>query len=65
MNDTEMTDTEVNNIRSAATPMAPTTAGDTGEQQGARDLLLATASQIMREGDQVDISLSELSLRSG
>ena len=32
---------------------------------GARDLLLQTASQIMREGDLVDISLSELSLRSG
>ncbi|MBS0482743.1 MAG: TetR family transcriptional regulator [Proteobacteria bacterium] len=32
---------------------------------GARDQLLATASDIMREGDIVDISLSELSLRSG
>lgn len=32
---------------------------------GARDLLLQTASDIMREGDAVDISLSELSLRSG
>lgn len=32
---------------------------------GARELLLATASAIMREGDIVDISLSELSLRSG
>jgi TetR/AcrR family transcriptional regulator len=32
---------------------------------GARDSLLATASAIMREGDLVDISLSELSLRSG
>ena len=32
---------------------------------GARDLLLETASAIMREGDIVDISLSELSLRSG
>jgi AcrR family transcriptional regulator len=32
---------------------------------GARDLLLRTASEIMREGDIVDISLSELSLRSG
>ncbi|MEO0030905.1 MAG: hypothetical protein RIS94_663 [Pseudomonadota bacterium] len=39
--------------------------GEGSEQQGARDLLLETASQIMREGDQVDISLSELSLRSG
>lgn len=32
---------------------------------GARELLLETASAIMREGDIVDISLSELSLRSG
>ncbi len=32
---------------------------------GARDLLLQTASDIMRDGDIVDISLSELSLRSG
>ncbi|MBB3356532.1 MULTISPECIES: TetR family transcriptional regulator [unclassified Novosphingobium] len=32
---------------------------------GARDLLLAAASAVMREGDLVDISLSELSLRSG
>ena len=31
----------------------------------ARELLLDTASAIMREGDLVDISLSELSLRSG
>ena len=32
---------------------------------GAREHLLETASKIMREGDIVDISLSELSLRSG
>lgn len=32
---------------------------------GARELLLETASTIMRDGDIVDISLSELSLRSG
>lgn len=32
---------------------------------GARAQLLETASRIMREGDVVDISLSELSLRSG
>lgn len=32
---------------------------------GAREQLLETASAIMREGDTVDISLSELSLRSG
>ena len=54
MNDSTMSNTEL-----------PTTPAETGEQQGARDLLLATASLIMREGDQVDISLSELSLRSG
>ena len=36
-----------------------------GEAPGARAALLETASAIMREGDQVDISLSELSLRSG
>lgn len=35
------------------------------EPPGARALLLETASAIMREGDIVDISLSELSLRSG
>lgn len=38
---------------------------DTDAPAGARDLLLQTASDIMREGDIVDISLSELSLRSG
>lgn len=32
---------------------------------GAREKLLETASTIMREGDAVDISLSELSLRAG
>ena len=32
---------------------------------GARDQLLECASAIMREGDSIDISLSELSLRSG
>ncbi|EIZ78626.1 TetR family transcriptional regulator [Novosphingobium sp. Rr 2-17] len=32
---------------------------------GARELLLDTCSAIMRDGDVVDISLSELSLRSG
>ena len=36
-----------------------------GAGSGARDVLLATASAIMRDGDLVDISLSELSLRSG
>ena len=35
------------------------------DSPGARALLLETASAIMREGDIFDISLSELSLRSG
>jgi len=39
--------------------------GDLSAPPGAREQLLDTASAIMREGDQVDISLSELSLRSG
>ena len=47
------------------TKLADNGDGVTTEQAGARELLLETASQIMREGDQVDISLSELSLRSG
>jgi AcrR family transcriptional regulator len=46
-------------------PVATNALPEAAEQPGARDLLLETASQIMREGDQVDISLSELSLRSG
>ena len=40
-------------------------AAETDAPPGARELLLQTASDIMREGDIVDISLSELSLRSG
>ncbi|WP_088307177.1 TetR family transcriptional regulator [Novosphingobium sp. B 225] len=43
--------------------VAPQT--ETEAPAGARELLLQTASDIMREGDIVDISLSELSLRSG
>ena len=39
--------------------------GPLNDTPGARAQLLATASAIMREGDIVDISLSELSLRSG
>lgn len=39
--------------------------GDLSAPPGARTLLLDTASAIMRDGDVVDISLSELSLRSG
>ena len=38
---------------------------DLGTLPGARAQLLETASAIMREGDVADISLSELSLRSG
>ena len=38
---------------------------ETEAPPGAREQLLETASAIMREGDIVDISLSELSLRSG
>jgi len=34
-------------------------------ERTARDQLIEAASQIMRDGDQVDLSLSELSLRSG
>ena len=38
----------------------------TGEApSGAREQLLEAASQIMREGDTIDLSLSELSLRAG
>lgn len=40
-------------------------AAETDAPPGARELLLQTASDIMREDDIVDISLSELSLRSG
>jgi len=42
-----------------------TTAAVLRAPPGARELLLETASAIMRDGDVVDISLSELSLRSG
>ena len=43
----------------------PLPADSQPDSPGARALLLETASAIMREGDIVDISLSELSLRSG
>lgn len=54
-------------MTSAGAPQAQgLPAGSAGESSGsARDLLLAAASAVMREGDLVDISLSELSLRSG
>jgi TetR/AcrR family transcriptional regulator len=38
---------------------------DTTESNTARDQLLAAASQIMRDGDTINLSLSELSLRAG
>ena len=41
------------------------TALDLSAPPGARELLLDTASEIMREGDIVDVSLSDLSCRSG
>ena len=40
-------------------------ANDNMDIAGARDQLLEAACQIMRDGDAVDLSLSELSLRSG
>jgi len=43
----------------------PSSVADIAAPPGAREQLLDTASAIMREGDIVDISLSELSLRSG
>lgn len=38
---------------------------EVNDNPGARDQLLAAASQIMREGDTINLSLSELSLRAG
>jgi TetR/AcrR family transcriptional regulator len=46
-------------------PPSPAQAPAPGEPPCARVLLLQTASAIMREGDIVDVSLSELSTRSG
>jgi TetR/AcrR family transcriptional regulator len=43
----------------------PKISTDTLEQGGAREQLLEAASQIMRDGDTMDLSLSELSLRAG
>lgn len=39
--------------------------GASDTQSGAREQLLEAASEIMREGDTIDLSLSELSLRAG
>jgi TetR/AcrR family transcriptional regulator len=38
---------------------------DLGDNANAREQLLHSASQIMRDGDTIDLSLSELSLRAG
>ncbi len=38
---------------------------DVSDNANAREMLLQAASQIMREGDTIDLSLSELSLRAG
>ncbi|HUD29317.1 MAG TPA: TetR family transcriptional regulator [Novosphingobium sp.] len=46
-------------------PVPAVQTADVAAPPGARALLLDTASAIMRDGDVVDISLSELSLRSG
>lgn len=43
----------------------PKLAGDSAENGNARDQLIEAASQIMRDGDTIDLSLSELSLRAG
>ncbi|MBB3941869.1 AcrR family transcriptional regulator [Sphingorhabdus rigui] len=49
-------------------PMAttgPKLVNEAGDNAKARDQLIEAASQIMREGDTIDLSLSELSLRAG
>jgi TetR/AcrR family transcriptional regulator len=43
----------------------PKLASSNEAPQGAREQLLDAASEIMREGDTIDLSLSELSLRAG
>jgi len=43
----------------------PRVASDSADGNNARDQLIEAASQIMREGDTIDLSLSELSLRAG
>jgi len=43
----------------------PKIANDVSESANALDQLIEAASQIMREGDTIDLSLSELSLRAG
>ena len=43
----------------------PRLVSEAGDNAKARDQLIEAASQIMREGDTIDLSLSELSLRAG
>jgi AcrR family transcriptional regulator len=43
----------------------PKLVSEAGDNAKARDQLIEAASQIMREGDTIDLSLSELSLRAG
>jgi TetR/AcrR family transcriptional regulator len=43
----------------------PKIISDTNDQGSAREQLIEAASQIMRDGDTIDLSLSELSLRAG
>ena len=43
----------------------PRLVSEAGDNAKARDQLFEAASQIMREGDTIDLSLSELSLRAG
>jgi AcrR family transcriptional regulator len=43
----------------------PRLVSESGDNAKARDQLIEAASQIMREGDTIDLSLSELSLRAG
>ncbi len=46
-------------------PQAKTKLASDSENGGARAQLIDAASQIMRDGDTIDLSLSELSLRAG
>ena len=46
-------------------PQAKTKLASDSENGGARAQLIEAASQIMRDGDTIDLSLSELSLRAG
>lgn len=43
----------------------PRLVGEAADNTNARDQLIEAASQIMRDGDTIDLSLSELSMRAG